>query len=111
MTTKPSKSPEHLRAATRRWYENVTESYELEPHHLRILQLAAESWDRGQEAREAIKTHGMTFENKYKEVKIRPEVTVERDCRTSFARLVRELALSEDDAPDPRRPPRLKYSR
>lgn len=111
MTIKPTKTPTHLRAPTRRWYENVVENYELEAHHLRILQLAAESWDRGQEAREAIKKHGLTFENKYGETKLRPEITIERDCRTSFARLVRELALSEDEPPDPRRPPGLKYSK
>jgi hypothetical protein len=59
----------------------VPTDYELEPHHVRLLQLAGESWDRCQEAREAIKKHGMTFENKYGETKIRPEAVVKKDSR------------------------------
>lgn len=83
--------------------------YDLEPHHVRLLTLAAESWDRCVEAREAIKKHGLTFENKYGETKIRPEVAVEKDSKIAFARLLRELNLNEG-APDSR-PPALKYSR
>ena len=108
MTSKPVRAPKHLRAATRKWFESVLNDYELEAHHIRLLQLAAEAWDRCQEAREAIKKHGLTFENKYGETKIRPEVMVEKDSRIAFARLVRELALSEEEAPDSR-PPRLRY--
>ena len=101
------KAPKHLRAATRKWFESVLADYELEPHHVRLLQLAAESWDRCQQAREAIKKHGMTFENKYGETKIRPEAVVEKDSRIAFARLVRELNLTEE--PDQPRPPALRY--
>jgi phage terminase small subunit len=69
MTSITQKAPKHLRAPTRKWFESVLADYELEPHHVRILQLAAEAWDRCQQAREAIKKHGMTFENKYGETK------------------------------------------
>ena len=90
ITPIPHKAPKHLRAATRKWFESVLADYELEPYHVRLLQLAAESWDRCQEAREAIKKHGMTFENKYGETKIRPEAVVEKYSRIAFARLVRD---------------------
>jgi phage terminase small subunit len=83
--------------------------YDLEPHHVRLLTLAAESWDRCVEAREAVKKHGLTFENKYGETKIRPEVGVEKDSKIAFARLLRELNLSEELPGS--RPPPLKYSR
>jgi phage terminase small subunit len=102
------KAPKHLRAATRRWFESVLTDYQLEAHHIRLLQLAGESWDRCQEAREALKKHGMTFENKYGETKIRPEAIVEKDSRIAFARLIRELNLSEEP-PDPPRPNPLRY--
>jgi phage terminase small subunit len=108
-TPKQTKAPKHLKPATRKWFESVLEDYQLEPHHVRLLQLAAEAWDRCQEAREAIKQHGLTFENKYGETKMRPEVAVEQASRIAFARLVRELNLSED--PPDSRPPALKYSR
>ena len=104
----PNKAPKHLRAATRRWFESVLADYELEPHHVKLLQLAGEAWDRCQEAREAIKKHGMTFQNKYNETKIRPEAIIEKDSRIAFARLLRELNLSEE-SPESPRPNPLKY--
>jgi hypothetical protein len=42
-----------LRPATRAWFSSVLAEYQLEPHHIRLLTLAAESWDRCCEAREA----------------------------------------------------------
>ena len=101
------KAPKHLRAATRKWFESMLADYELEPYHVRLVQLAAEAWDRCQEAPEAIKKHGMTFENKHGETKIRPEAVVEKDSRIAFGRLIRELNLSEE--PDQSRPPALRY--
>ena len=35
-------------------FDRVLEDYELHPHHLRLLQLAAECWDRSQDARAVI---------------------------------------------------------
>jgi hypothetical protein len=52
--------PKHLKPATRAWFASVCEEYELDEHHLRLLALAGESWDRGQGARAAIEKHGIT---------------------------------------------------
>jgi len=108
MTAKTTKAPKHLKAATRNWFETVLQDYELEPHHVRLLTLASEAWDRCVEAREAIKKHGLTFTNRYGEVKLRPEATIEKDSRIAFARLVRELNLTES-GPEPPRPHPLRY--
>ena len=99
-------APVHLRNDTATWWEQVVNGYELEPHHVRLLTLAAETWDRCQQAREAIDKHGMTFSDRFDQPRPRPEVAVERDSRIAFARLLRELAL---DAPavDEVRPPRI----
>jgi phage terminase small subunit len=70
---------------------------DLEPHRLRLLQLAGEAWDRACEARQAVAKHGLTFEGK-DGPRPRPEVAIERDARIAFARLVRDLAL---DVPIP----------
>jgi hypothetical protein len=43
MTTATTKPPSHLGAASRRWYAATVEKYELEDHHLRLLQAAAEA--------------------------------------------------------------------
>ena len=48
------KPPKHLQPATKAWFSSVLAEYSLEPHHVRLLTLAAESWDRCCEAREAL---------------------------------------------------------
>ena len=52
-------APEHLRPATAAWFDSVVVEFALEAHHYRLLQLAAESWDRGQQAREALEANGL----------------------------------------------------
>ena len=79
MTARPAfEAPRHLRAATRAWVEAVVRDYELEPHHLRLLQLAGESWDRCQQAREALVREGITFRDRHGAIRPHPGVAMER---------------------------------
>jgi phage terminase small subunit len=100
------KPPAHLRQQTAKWWRSVTADFDLDPHHVRLLTLAAEAWDRGQQAREIIDSDGMTFIDRFGCPKPRPEVAIERDSRIGFARLLRELALDGVDAPEAPRAPR-----
>jgi hypothetical protein len=100
-------APAHLRLDTASWWVSVADGYALEPHHLRILTLAAEAWDRGVEAREAIAKHGPVYVDRFAQPRARPEVAIERDSRIAFARLVRELALDVDTPDESGRPPRI----
>ena len=102
------KAPKHLSTAAGRWWDAVVREYVLEEHHVRLLTLAAEAWDRCCEAREAIAKHGIVFEDRFGQPRTRPEVAVERDNRLAFARLLRELSL--DTAPEESRPPALPRS-
>jgi phage terminase small subunit len=106
-------APRHLRPPTQAWFRDVMEAYELEKHHIRLLTLACESWDRGELAREALAEHGMTFTDRFGAPHARPEVAVARDATIAFARLLRELDLDTEQLPPPsgRRPPALKSNR
>lgn|SRR5690606_16453709 len=95
-----ARPPGHLRAATRRWFSAVVSDYDLDPHHVRLLTLAAEAWDRGQQAREVIDRDGMTFSDRFGQPKARPEIAIERDSRIGFARLIRELGLDVEPPPE-----------
>jgi P27 family predicted phage terminase small subunit len=97
--------PKHLKPATRRWWKSVLEEYDLEAHHVRILTLAAEAWDRCQEAREIVDREGLTYKDRFGQPKERPEVAIERDSRIAFWRGMRELALDVDAPADVSRPP------
>jgi phage terminase small subunit len=79
----------------------VVQTYELEPHHLKLLLAACEAWDRREEARKALRKHGLTYIDRFGQPRARPEVAIERDSRIAFARLLRELDLEGE--PDPTR--------
>jgi hypothetical protein len=104
---KQDSAPPHLRRETASWWQTVVTEFELEPHHLRLLRLACEAWDRGQEAREAIAQHGSVFVDRFGQPRARPEIAIERDSRISFARMLRELALDVDGPAEDGRPPRI----
>jgi phage terminase small subunit len=104
--------PPHLATTTAAWWKAVVEDYQLEPHHLRLLQLAGEAWDRCSQARMALEESGLTYQNRFGDPVLRPEVAVERDSRLAFARLLRELDLDVEPPGDARsRPPALKSNR
>ena len=101
------KAPRHLRRATRSWWEQIADEYRMESHHLRLLTLAGEAWDRLSEAREAIAAAGAYYVNKKGEPRSHPALAIERDSRIAFARLLRELNLDPDMPEAYARPPRL----
>lgn len=104
-STRP-RPPAHLEAATKKWFSQVASDYELQAHHTRLLTLACEAWDRGQQARQALADAGsLTYTDEHGSVRARPEIAIEKDSRIGFARLLRELALDVAPPPDSR-PPR-----
>jgi phage terminase small subunit len=108
MKPETPKPPAHLQPPTREWFKQVIAAYDLEPHHVRLLILAAESWDRGVEARKELAAHGLTYTDRWGAPRGRPEIAVERDSRIAFARLCRELDLDADATPAAPRPPALR---
>ncbi len=91
-----SRAPAHLSKMSRAWWRRVSIDYGLEEHHERLLTACCEAWDRMAEAREALSEHGTTYLDRFGQPRARPEVTIERDSRLAFARLVRELNLDAD---------------
>jgi hypothetical protein len=107
MTAEKPHPPKHLRAATARWWSSIAAEYVLESHHVRLLTHAAECWDRAAEAREALAKLGTTYMDRFGQPHARPEIGIERDSKTLFARLLRELALDVIE-PDDVRPPTIQ---
>ena len=88
--------PEHLSEDAAGWWRQAVQDYAFEAHHLRLLQAACECWDRAQQARQAVADQGLTFSDAGGAIKANPAVAIERDARTLFARLVRELNLDQE---------------
>lgn len=104
MNTLP-RPPKHLSAPARRLWRETVESYELERHHLELLERACRSLDHAIEAEEIIRRDGLVVEGRYG-VRAHPAVGIVRDARTSFARLLREIDLEGVAGADPRIPRR-----
>jgi P27 family predicted phage terminase small subunit len=98
-------APAHLRKPSRAWWRRVATDYALEEYHERLLTLGCEAYDRATEAREALERDGAFFHDRFGVPKAHPAVAVERDSRLAFARVLRELRLDDEPAPDPP-PPR-----
>ena len=99
---------DHLKPQTRQWVEDVVSEWTLSDHHIRLLLLAAESWDRCEQARKRILKNGLTFNDRFDQPKARPEIAIERDSRLAFARLIRELDLDTDVPPQSSRMPGIQ---
>ena len=100
-----SRPPKYLSSAARRLWRETVESYELERHHLELLERACRSLDTALDAEEILRTAGLVVEGRYG-VRAHPAVGIARDARTQFARLLREIDLEVIAAPDPRTPRR-----
>lgn len=75
---KPIKTPPGLMVSRKLWRE-ITEQYvDFEHHHLRLLQLICETWDKVVEAREVLKKEGSFFVDRYSQPKEHPAADSER---------------------------------
>jgi phage terminase small subunit len=90
---KPIKAPNGLQKSKSLWKEITSEYVDFECHHLRLLQLICETWDKIIEAREVLKVTGPYFVDRYNQPKEHPAADAERKNKTLFMRLVRELGL------------------
>jgi P27 family predicted phage terminase small subunit len=110
MTKKP-KSPQHLSSATAAWWRNVVRTWTLEEHHIRVLTLAAEAYDRAVEAQRLLLQDGLCIAGREGGLRPHPAVGIRRDAEISFARLLRELDLDVDPPGGSIRPPGLRSNR
>ena len=97
------RAPSHLSAESKTWWRSAVRAYHLEDHHLKLLRLACEAWDRANAARLAIKREGMIYTDRFGAPRKHPAVGIEEQARLAFARLVRELDLEGEPHPGYRR--------
>jgi P27 family predicted phage terminase small subunit len=104
--------PAHLSPSSKEWWLTTVETYVFQEHHLRLLQLVCEAWDRAQAARERIDREGLTVPGREGGLRPHPCIAIERDARLAVARLVRELDLdAEPPVPERIGPPAIFSNR
>ena len=94
---KQLRAPSHLTKATRHWWVSVVKGWHLEPHHIRLLTLAAESFDRAAECRRVIQKEGLISKDRYGQPRLHPAADEERRAKALFASLLKQLNLDVGD--------------
>jgi len=86
----------HLQPQTQRWITDLVRNFTFEPVQLKLLILAGEAHERTNEARERIAKDGICIEDRFGQLKRHPAVQIERDSRSAFSKLMRQLKLDID---------------
>jgi phage terminase small subunit len=102
------RAPKDLKSESKKFWIDTLRVYELEAHHLKILEAACRCWDRILEARETVNEEGSYFIDRYEQPKPHPGLDVETKNKNLFMRLIRELCLDLEQPKDKdSRSPRL----
>lgn len=95
-------APRHLSPASRKIWEATVSTFELEAHHLALLNQALSCLDRAEQARAEIGSGPLMVKSRLGEVKVHPLIVVERAARAQFGTLMKTLGL---DVEAPTNPP------
>ncbi len=98
-----AKPPETLSPAAAGWWERLRKEYALDDEAaLLLLETALVAFDRMTAARELIEAEGLTFRDRWGQVKGHPATTIERDSRAGMLAALKALNLDIEplrDAP------------
>jgi len=100
-------APRQLSEEAKAFWRAVVADYDLESHHLSILERACEQLDRLRQAQAAIDEHGVLIEGRFG-LKQNPAVAMARDATTLHLRSLRELGLDLESPANPRPPTRWR---
>jgi terminase small subunit-like protein len=89
----------------KKWWTSVQSEYVLNAHHNLLLEAACGCWDRSTAAGKVLDAEGLTYTDDHGKIVRRPEISIERDNKIAFARLLRELDLDGAGSDDSRPPP------
>lgn len=94
-------APPGLSSESLRWWEEMVSKFDMEPHHLELLRIAAEALDEYRAARAVIAKDGQSYSAGRGLRRARPEVAIAHNARLAFIRAIRELNLPSGEPEDP----------
>lgn len=99
-------APEHLSAAAKGWWQEITDEYAIDDRAgLLLLQTALEAFDRMKSAQAAIERDGELVKDRFEQLKPHPLLTTERDARSQMLAALKQLNLDLEPLRDgPGRP-------
>lgn len=104
---KPPEPPSSLGRRGAAEWRTVLATFDLDATHLALLRAACEQLDRADQARLVIKKSGVTFSDRFGQLRDNPACMIERNALNAYRLLRRELCLDESEVQEfraPRRP-------
>jgi hypothetical protein len=111
MRGKTPKTPAGLCPLAAALWKQTLLDFDLEQHHVVLLEQACRALTAAEAARAAVERDGAFPLDRFKQPKAHPGLLEERNSRALFARLMRELGLDVQGATEPGRLPRLPGAR
>jgi P27 family predicted phage terminase small subunit len=100
------KSPKHLSPEAGGWWIKLVSEWHLDDPALLLLESALECFDRMREAQRIISAEGVVISDRFGQKKQHPATLIERDAKSTMARLLDQLHLDLEPLRDsPGRPP------
>lgn len=96
-------APKHLTAAARKWWDSLMLENDIaDQAGLLLLQSCCEAFDRMREAQAAIKADGLTFKDRFGQLKVHPATVTERDSRAAMLAALKALNLDVEEPSESR---------
>jgi phage terminase small subunit len=95
---KPKPSSGLSRNAKKLWLQIADELDQVDGSAQLLLDMLAQAWDRREASRAELAKSGAVFLDRFKQQKVSPHATIERDCTLAIIRLHHALGL--DLAPE-----------
>lgn len=91
--------PSHLGSKSRAWASSVLDDAgdAATETDVKLVILAAEALDRAATARRQLTRDGIVYRDRFDAPRAHPAVSIERDARAAFSRLVAQLGLDDAD--------------
>lgn len=90
-------APDHLSPSAREWFDTIVKQCPTEEHHRRLILLAAQAWDKAEEARKILEKEGIIYHDRFGAPRPHPAVAIERNAQIAFLRMVRALNFNSEE--------------
>lgn len=91
------KPPAGLSRRTQRLWRAIVDAFDLDAASLAVLEEACRSLDRADQARALVEAEGITFRDRFGQIRPHPAVTIERDARGAAVRALDVLGLEGEE--------------
>src|SRR5215470_2883032 len=98
------KAPADLSESSKKFWQEIFEQYNLEPHHLKLLNAACVMLDGATAAEKAIKQHGEYHLDRHGVWRSHPAIADRKACLAQFARLLKAIGIGYSRRSGPGRP-------